>query len=182
MWIFTSAGFVSAVESPTDEDMLQVRARDRESLRHMIEGIRLAGKADGEDYDADNMKILTKEFSDYPWRVFVSKSTFAIWLQFETLNYLNYKNYKNALTEVRGKQWHDAALNVWVDMLAVEEKDEQADSRPYSALSDQELQQLLIQHNIIDDADGVTEGEKEELHASLVEMNQPKKKEGQDVF
>jgi len=128
MWIFTSAGFVSAVEDTTDENRVFVRARDKSSLETMIKAIELAGNAEFEDtgkrnpdLDISEIKFLTKKYSDYPHRVNISKATLAKWLEFEVLNYLKYSNFKDALTAVRGEEWHDAAMNVWTSMLQVQD-------------------------------------------------------------
>lgn len=117
MWLFTTGGFLSAVEHRDNADMLVVRARDKQSLETMIEGIELAGTAAGKDLSG--LEIVQKTPSDYPWRVELSKATFALFAVNEIMNYLNYHNFKNAVTESRGDTWHKAAMNVWVDMLAV---------------------------------------------------------------
>lgn len=174
MWIFTSAGFVSAVQHRDDENLLMVRGRDKESLFTMLQGIEAAGKANDEDYGVDAMTIYSEEISDYPWRVVVSKATFAIWVQFEILNYLNYHNFKNALTQIKGEKWHRAAMNVWTAMLAVEDVKKPTHFRPYAELNDAELNQLLIQEGIIDaehDYKDMSVEELEDIHAVLVEMN-----------
>lgn len=123
MWIISTGGFVSAVQDPKDSDRLVIRSRDRQSLVTMLEGIELAGAAagdtDGELYTASS--IVTGQGTDYRYRVRLSKATFAIWVQYEVLNFLTYPNFKNALTESRGKVWHDAAMNVWVDMLKTDD-------------------------------------------------------------
>lgn len=172
MWIFTSAGFVSAVEHRDDKNLLMVRGRDKESLMTMLSGIELAGKAADEDYGVDAMTIYSETGSDYPWRVVVSKATFAIWMQFEIMNYLNYHNFKNALAENKGDKWKKAAMNVWTDMLAVEDKPRHW--RPYSALADDELNNLLVAEGVIDaehDYRDMSETELEDIHAQLVHMN-----------
>lgn len=122
MWVFTTGGFVSAVEHRDDKDKVMVRARDKQSLQTMIEGIELAGAAAGDDLTG--LEIVKKTPSDYPWRVEMLKATFALFLVHETMNYLNYHNFKNGLTETRGEKWHKAAMNVWVDMLAVSDTKE----------------------------------------------------------
>lgn len=139
MWIFTSAGFVSAVEHRDDEKLLMVRARDEDSLKIMAQGIEAAGKAADENYG--EIKIYSEGGSDYPWRAVVSKATFAIWVQFEIMNYLVYPNFKTALTAFRGEKWHRAAMNVWTDMLAVEDKPK--GWAPYQHLSDKELVTMI---------------------------------------
>jgi hypothetical protein len=118
MWVFTSGGFVSAVQHRDNPDLVMVRARDRQSLETMLEGIELTGVADDEKFVRPDIVSVP---GDYRWRVTVSKSTFVLFLQFEVLNYLNYDNFKNALTETRGKKWHNAAMGVWTDMLAIDD-------------------------------------------------------------
>lgn len=129
MWIFTTEGFISAVQDPKDPDAVQVRARDRKSLESMLQSIELAGEAindaadEGvEPVDLGSHEIVTGLGTDYRWRVQgLKKGTFALFLQFEVLNYLEYTNFKNALTASRGEGYHKAAMNVWVDMLAVDD-------------------------------------------------------------
>jgi hypothetical protein len=118
MWVFTSGGFVSAVQHRDNEDLVMVRARDRQSLETMLEGIELAGNANGEVFDRPEIVTVP---GDYRWRVTVSKATFVLFLQFEVLNYLNYDNFKTALTAARGETWHSATMGVWVKMLAVDD-------------------------------------------------------------
>lgn len=129
MWIFTTEGFISAVQDPAKEDCVQVRARDKKSLESMLQSIELAGEAinanapEGvEPVVFGPYEIVTGKGTDYRWRVQgLDKGTFALFMQFEILNYLEYTNYKSALTASRGQQYHDAAMNVWVDMLAVDD-------------------------------------------------------------
>jgi hypothetical protein len=129
MWIFTTEGFISAVQDPNKDDCVQVRARDKKSLESMLQSIELAGEAINADA-AEGVEpvvfgpyeIVTGKGTDYRWRVQgLDKGTFALFMQFEILNYLSYKNYKSALTASRGQKYHDAAMNVWVDMLAVDD-------------------------------------------------------------
>lgn len=125
MWVFTSGGFVSAVQHRDNEDLVMVRSRDRKSLETMLEGIELAGQAEGE---AVELPEIVSVPGDYRYRVTVSKTTFVLFLGFEVLNYLTYDNFKNALTAARGKEWHDAAMGVWVKMLAVDDVKEERGS------------------------------------------------------
>ena len=129
MWLFTTGGFLSAVEHRDDNTMLMVRARDKQSLETMLEGIEVAGAAAGQE--KVELKIIQKLPSDYPWRVEVSKATFALFVQHEIMNYLNYHNFKSAVTEIRGQKWHNAAMNVWVDMLAVSDVKDTNHYGPY---------------------------------------------------
>lgn len=123
MWITSTSGFLSAVLDTEDSNRLVVRARDRRSLEAMIETIRLAGAAagdpDGPEYQFG--AIVTRKGTDYRWRVRVSKATFAHFMSYEIMHCITYPNFKNALKEARGEVWADAASNVWVDMLAVDD-------------------------------------------------------------
>lgn len=123
MWVFTTGGFVSAVEHRDNKDLLMIRARDRQSLDTMIEGIELAGNAinaDGEKLAVEkDLEPKASDNADYRWRVVISKATFALWLQFEVLNYLNYPNFKSALGKHRGADFTSAAHRVWDDMQLV---------------------------------------------------------------
>lgn len=118
MWIFTTGGFVSAVQLRSNPDLVMVRARDQLSLETMLEGIELAGTANDEVFERPEIVSVP---GDYRYRVTISKATFVLFLQFEVLNYLNYDNFKTALTASRGEKWHDAAMGVWVKMLAVDD-------------------------------------------------------------
>lgn len=123
MWITTTQGFISAVADPKDPEHLIIRARDRRSLESMIARTRLAATVAGHS-DTPNSQfsdIVTGEGTDYRWRVRASKTTFALFLSHEVLNFLTYRNFKNALKQSRGKVWADAASNVWFDMLAVDD-------------------------------------------------------------
>jgi hypothetical protein len=123
MWIITTGGFVSAVEHRDNKDLVMVRARDRQSLQTMIEGIELAGNAinaEGVKHEIEQDLVpVSSDTADYRWRVTVSKATFALWLQFEVLSYLNYPNFKSALAKHRGSDFSRAAHRVWDDMQLV---------------------------------------------------------------
>lgn len=123
MWVITTGGFVSAVEHRDNKDLVMVRARDKQSLDTMIEGIEMAGKAINENGEKlsveEDLEPKSSDTADYRWRVTISKSTFALWLQFEVLNYLNYPNFKSALAKHRGGDFSRAAHKVWDDMQLV---------------------------------------------------------------
>jgi hypothetical protein len=123
MWIFTTAGFVSAVQHRANHDNVMVRARDKAALDNMLTSIELAGKAlaeDGSDITVDqDLTIVTAGNGDYRHRVTMSKSTFALFLQFEVLNYLSYPNFKSELAKYRGPEYTSAAHSVWSAMQKV---------------------------------------------------------------
>lgn len=120
MWVWATSGFVSAVQHRDNHDNLMVRARDRSSLEYMLESIQLAGKALAEDGSSttvdQDLEIVTSPKGDYRHRVVMSKSTFALYLQFEVLNYINYPNFKSELAKVRGPEFTSAAHSVWTTM------------------------------------------------------------------
>src|SRR5439155_9928863 len=115
---------VSAVEHRDNHDLLMVRARDRKSLEYMLTSIELAGAAlpeDGSEGTVDkDIKIQGAANGDYRWRCVVSKSTFALYLTFEVINYLKYPNFKSELAKVRKEpEFARAAHRVWDDMQLV---------------------------------------------------------------
>lgn len=106
MWIFTSTGFVSAVQYKGKTDTLVVRARDRESLES------LALEADKD--------IITAQGTDYFYRVIVSRSVFETWMSNQLQN-LDYGNFKDEVYITRGKDFAHALGEVWSVMLQVED-------------------------------------------------------------
>lgn len=175
MWIFTSAGFVSAVEHREDENYLMVRARDKRSLEEMIDGIELAGNAEGVDYGIENMEIYSVAYSDYPWRVVISKATFAVWSVYEIMNFINYHNFKDAAKMNRGKEWANALMGVWSSMLAVEDVKRERGSgwmegyHSFKTMTDEEIEELIAEARALDgnaDEDGYSD-----LGEQIIEMN-----------
>jgi hypothetical protein len=106
MWIFTDTGFISAVRKPEYPGVFTVRSRDRESLES------LAAKA--------QVEIKRSPNGDYPYRVFVSDSSFIEWF-LDRGGELQYSNFKNRVAQTRGKHFVSALHNVWEAMLAVED-------------------------------------------------------------
>jgi hypothetical protein len=106
MWIFTDTGFISAVRKPEYPGVFTVRSRDRESLES------LAAKA--------QVEIKRSPNGDYPYRVFVSDSSFIEWF-LDRGGELQYSNFKNRVAQTRGRNFVSALHNVWEAMLAVED-------------------------------------------------------------
>jgi hypothetical protein len=106
MWIFTDTGFISAVRKPEYPEVVTVRSRDRKSLEL------LAQKA--------QVEIKRSPHGDYPYRVFVSDSSFTEWF-LDRGSELNYSNFKNRVAQTRGSHFVSALHNVWDAMLAVED-------------------------------------------------------------
>lgn len=115
MWVMYQRGFVSAVQDWDDESILRVRARDKISLTNVLHAIKESG------HDVDGLKIVEGIGSDYRWRINMPKELFTVFLV-QTANDIDYGNFKDQITKTRGRKWHDALMNVWVDMLAVNDK------------------------------------------------------------
>lgn len=107
MWVFTQDGFVSAVASDRDPEVLVVRARDKMSLSLLA--------------DVTGSDIVELPGRDYEYRVFITREQFSNWL-LSHVESLDYTNYKNRLWSTRGDVYHDAASHVWGEMLSVSDK------------------------------------------------------------
>lgn len=114
MWVMFEDGFVSAVQDRDDASILRVRARDKRSLDVMLDKLRLAGQ------DVDGLEPVTSAGTDYRWRVIMPRELFGIFL-LEVSDEISYPNFKDQVTLTRGKKWHDAFMDVWVAMLAVDD-------------------------------------------------------------
>jgi len=106
MWLFSETGFVSAVAHRDDPGLLMVRARDRASLRPLVE---LAG-----------VRVKTLADADYPHRVVVSREVFRDWAA-SLVEGLDYPNYKSRVAETRGRAFAAPLHDVWSVMHEVEE-------------------------------------------------------------
>lgn len=116
MWLFTETGFISAVEHRTDKNLLAVRARDRQSLEPI-----------SHEY---GLEIRVDEYTDYPYRVFITKEDFASWVT-NNIMFLEYGNFKNQVALTRGKEFAHTLGSVWATMLDAE--DEEARSMRHQA-------------------------------------------------
>lgn len=103
MWIFTTEGFVSAVQKPGDTD-LTVRARDTRSLDGLS---RATGSA-----------ISRTPHADYPYRLVVPHDEFAAWLV-GAVAALTYPNFKSAVARSRGHAFAHPLMDVWSAMHGV---------------------------------------------------------------
>lgn len=108
MWIFTTGGFVSAVQSKTDSTVLVIRARDRYSLDCLADGVELLG-------ESPRPAIEVGKGTDYPYRTEVSREAFLAWLNHEVENYLSYTNFKDAAKASLGEPWSKTLSKVWTD-------------------------------------------------------------------
>ena len=105
MWLFSETGFVSVVRDPKDKNKMVVRARDKESLKPLVE-----------EY---GVKIVNLKNRDYPHRVFLTRKQFVDWL-IELGEDLDYTNYKNQVHVTRGDEFARPLHKVWSTMLELE--------------------------------------------------------------
>ena len=103
MWLFTTTGFVSAVNNGTD---LIVRARDKESLEPLAE----LAKAE----------VINTPHNDYPYRVVVTNELFSNWVAHMAAG-INYKNFKSEVAATRGQDFAHPLMLVWSAMHEVED-------------------------------------------------------------
>jgi hypothetical protein len=89
MWIFTSGGFVSAVQHDKNSSCILVRARLR---KHLYDIAGFSGT-----------RIIRNMDADYPYRVEVDREVFASWLYRKAMN-LDYDNYKDSVKDQRFKK------------------------------------------------------------------------------
>lgn len=108
MWIFSETGFVSAVRSPEDRDLIQARSRDKESLASFAA---LSG-----------CPITPTPWGDYPYRVFVSPAQFSAWVS-EVADCVDYSNFKSHVSHTRGFDYAHALSQVWSVMVQTEDED-----------------------------------------------------------
>jgi hypothetical protein len=89
MWLVTTQGFYSAVESKTDPNMIVVRARVRRDIEALERQIPGAKKMIRDDLG-----------TDYPFRIFVDRATWreAVVALTEAIDYTNFKD------EVKARQ------------------------------------------------------------------------------
>lgn len=106
MWMFSETGFVSAVQDKKNPKKLVVRGRDRKSLEPLAKFART--------------KIIEGGGTDYPFRVYVTRSKFGQWVA-EQIENLDYTNYKGRMYSTR-PDFGTALHNVWDDMHDVSPK------------------------------------------------------------
>lgn len=100
MWIFTTEGFVSAVQKPGDTD-LTVRARDERSLASLS--------------TAEGVSVIETPMADYPFRVIAARDVLGDWLV-QQVEVLDYSNFKSAVNQSRGWEYAHALSAVWSNM------------------------------------------------------------------
>ena len=102
MWIFLPNSFISVVQKPADTDMLTVRARIKGDIESVF----------------PKAKFEANKGTDYKYRARVPRAAVAQVLHDQVTN-LNWSNFKGA---VKAKKRHDAYMNVWSAMHAVQDR------------------------------------------------------------
>jgi len=93
MWICFNDGFVSAVNSDTDPNILKVRARKKEHLQKLFPG----------------KKIFSSKNTDYAYRVFVARKAFAKMVADRVMD-IDYDNFKDSVVD---DKLHDLYADFW---------------------------------------------------------------------
>lgn len=106
MWVFTQYGFLSAVARPTAPDQLSIRGRDKLSLYSLI------AFAEDVDRQSEVTDIIEGAGTDYPFRVYASRSLLTEYLAAE-LSDLEYTNFKSQVMKTRGVEVERVFLRVW---------------------------------------------------------------------
>lgn len=97
MWIFTTQGFVSAVQHKDDPTTMMVRARERSHLETLF----------------PNQALVELAPADYPFRVFLPKADFVAWLT-EQAEAIDYPDFKSAIPHSHlGDRYYQACSRVW---------------------------------------------------------------------
>lgn len=102
MWIFLPKSFISVVQKPGDTDTLTVRARIKGDIESVF----------------PQAKVVVNQGTDYKYRARVPRDEVAQVLHDQVKN-LDWSNFKGA---VKAKKRHDAYMNVWSAMYAVQDR------------------------------------------------------------
>ena len=102
MWIFLPESFISVVQKPGDTDTLTVRARIKGDIESVFP----------EAY------VEADKGTDYKYRARVSRQAVAQVLHDQVMS-LNWGNFKG---EVKDRKRHDAYMNVWREMYAIQDR------------------------------------------------------------
>ena len=102
MWIFLPKSFISVVQKPGDTDVLTVRARIKGDIESVF----------------PQAKVVVNQGTDYKYRARVPRAAVAQVLHDQVMN-LDWNNFKGA---VKAKKRHDAYMNVWSAMHAVQDR------------------------------------------------------------
>jgi hypothetical protein len=100
MWIFLPNSFISVVQKPGDTDTLTVRARIKGDIEQVF----------------PKAQVVANQGSDYKYRARVPREEVAKVLHDQVMG-LNWSNFKGA---VKARKRHDAYMDVWSAMHAVQ--------------------------------------------------------------
>jgi len=102
MWIFLPNSFISVVQKPGDTDTLTVRARIKGDIEAVF----------------PQATVEPNKGSDYKYRARVPRKVVAQVLHDQVME-LSWRNFKGA---VKNRKRHDAYMNVWSAMHAVQDR------------------------------------------------------------
>lgn len=102
MWIFLPTSFISVVQKPGDTDTLTVRARIRGDIESVF----------------PQAQVERNKGTDYKFRARVPRGAVAKVLHDQVMG-LNWSNFKSTVKD--GKR-HDAYMNVWRSMYAIQDR------------------------------------------------------------
>ena len=102
MWIFLPESFISVVQKPGDTDTLTVRARIKGDIESVF----------------PEACVEADKGTDYKYRARVSRQAAAQVLHDQVMG-LHWGNFKG---EVKDRKRHDAYMNVWRAMYAVQDR------------------------------------------------------------
>lgn len=115
MFIAFSEGILSVTQDKDDDNAFLVSAKRPETLEVVFDSITLAGVAEEEE-EEDRPTSLTLNFdaiekdSGFPFETRIFKPTFALFLQFELLNYLEYSHISESASMRALAEMKDANL------------------------------------------------------------------------
>jgi hypothetical protein len=113
MWVLTTCGFFSVVESREDRSVLQVRGRCRADLEAFRE--RYLGDAAREIFELPGR--------DYEYRIYAGHDEVASAMAAATRD-IDYGNFKDAVKERQGAKRAGVYSRVWGDLVGVSDKRE----------------------------------------------------------
>jgi hypothetical protein len=103
MWILTTFGFFSVVESRYDPTTLMVRGRVRDDLVKFVRRAKVA---------AD---VIETKAADYRYRVILDRKVVARVI-YRALKSIDYANFKSRVEEQQGVARHDVYMDVWANL------------------------------------------------------------------
>jgi len=103
MWVFTTLGFVSVVQSKTDPDKVVIRSRERRHLENLLREHDLKGT------------ILKDVGTDYEFRMLVPNFRWARAMaeMADRIDYTNFKNAAQANVKDTSPKYVSALHDIW---------------------------------------------------------------------